>query len=180
MFKLFLVLVRVGGVVIFGKAYLYNVGVIDTIHGNLHLAGAAFVEKEPLGHVGRRHHRRKRRRLHLVGVGEYLLRVQLRRLLRLGRRRGRGPRHSYHRGDYHRDMLLLLPLPGVLRFRKAEPEAGPAAGERAAHARVRRGAAGRPGQRRRDRGRRRTTIPRRASRRPSSASRRRKRLLVYR
>ena len=89
MFKLFLVLVRVGGVVIFGKAYLYNVGVIDTIHGNLHLAGAAFVEKEPLGHVGRRHHRRKRRRLHLVGVGEYLLRVQLRRLLRLGRRRDR-------------------------------------------------------------------------------------------
>ena len=89
LFKLFLVLVRVGGVVIFGKAYLYNVGVIDTIHGNLHLAGAAFVEKEPLGHVGRRHHRRKRRRLHLVGVGEYLLRVQLRRLLRLGRRRDR-------------------------------------------------------------------------------------------
>ena len=37
MFKLFLVLVRVGGVVIFGGAYLYNVGVIDTIHGNLHL-----------------------------------------------------------------------------------------------------------------------------------------------
>ena len=35
MFKLFLVLVRVGGVVIFGGAYLYNVGVIDTIHGNL-------------------------------------------------------------------------------------------------------------------------------------------------
>ena len=31
MFKLFIVLVRVGGVVIFGGAYLYNVGVIASL-----------------------------------------------------------------------------------------------------------------------------------------------------